>query len=180
VIRFVYLSGSDRRLVIEAALLLGAARLGLWLLPFRVVSRLLDKVQRAHVGVAAPARRIAWAIDAAARYIPAATCLPRALAARALLARHGHAAQLRIGVARVPVSQSAESRRGGEEARRRDDESAGFASSCHLVILSSGHRVITSSNALAAHAWVECDGAILIGGLADLARYTPLSTHKEA
>jgi hypothetical protein len=139
-------------LVLEAALLLSAARLGLWLLPFRVVSRLLDKATRRRVAVAAPARRIAWAIGAAARYIPAVTCLAQALAARAMLARHGHAAQLRIGVARAASQPSA-----------------------GRMSLDSQFSILNAQfSILEAHAWVECDGAVLVGNLADLARYTAL------
>jgi hypothetical protein len=149
--RFVYLSRSDRRLVLEAALLLGAARLGLWLLPFRVVSRLFETVTRTRVAVAAPAQRVAWAIGAAARYIPAATCLTQALAARAMLARHGHTAQLRIGVARAIPQPGA------------------------LRISGNQHSQFAI---LQAHAWVECDGAVIVGGLPDLARYTALPSHE--
>ena len=173
--RFVYLSRSDRRLVLEAALLLSAARLGLWLLPFQVVSRLLDKATRPRVAVAAPALRIAWAIGAAARYIPAATCLAQALAGRAMLIRHGHAAQLRIGVARAPVSQSAEPRRRADEAKRRRTWRL-------RVFVSAPPQPIAAcmtNDRILAHAWVECDGAVLVGGLADLARYTLLPTRGE-
>jgi hypothetical protein len=45
------------------------------------------------------AERIAWGVRAAARYVPGATCLPQALVAQLMLARHGHFARLRIGVA---------------------------------------------------------------------------------
>ena len=42
----------------------------------------------------------AWAIGAAARFVPRATCLVRALALEFLLSRSGQRAELRIGVAR--------------------------------------------------------------------------------
>src|SRR5436309_2478851 len=42
--KFLALPASDRRLLAEAALLVGAARLGLWLLPFRALPGLLAKV----------------------------------------------------------------------------------------------------------------------------------------
>lgn len=64
--------------------------------------------------------QLAWAVNASTRVIPRSTCLVRALAARRLLARHGYASTLRIGVARAPES-------------------------------------------IDAHAWLECNGAILIG-----------------
>lgn len=42
--KFLNLTPSDRYLLIEALLLLGAIRLGLWLLPFQTLRRLLAKV----------------------------------------------------------------------------------------------------------------------------------------
>ncbi len=68
----------------------------------------------------APAR-IAWAVRNASRLVPRSTCLVQALAARHLLARHGFAANVVIGVAR--------------------QHETGFD----------------------AHAWVEYQGAVLIG-----------------
>lgn len=49
-----------------------------------------------------PAERISWAISAAARRVPRASCLTQALAGTLLLAVHGHAATLRVGVAKDP------------------------------------------------------------------------------
>jgi hypothetical protein len=88
-------------------ILLWTARLGLWLLPFRTLRRLLHSVTRdglRHAGQSSP-ERIAWAVVAASRYVPQATCLTQALAAQVLLGREGHTACLRIGVARNEGSQ---------------------------------------------------------------------------
>jgi Transglutaminase-like superfamily len=133
--KFLALAPAERRLLAEAALLVGTARLGLWLLPFRALPDLLGRLARLCARRAsthmAPAR-IAWAVAAVSSYVPAATCLTQAMAARALLARHGCPAQLRIGVAHGAHGQ------------------------------------------LEAHAWVEADGRVLIGG-AISERYTPLT-----
>lgn len=101
--KFLRLTPGDRLLLAEAAALVVLVRLGLWLLPFRVVRGMLA----AWAACAAIARddstlvaRIAWAVPLAGAYVPAATCLTQALAAQALLARRGRPAQLRIGVAR--------------------------------------------------------------------------------
>jgi hypothetical protein len=75
--------------------------------------------------------RIVWAVGAAGRLVPRTTCLARALAAQALLARRGHASELRLGVA------------GG------------------------------AGRVFEAHAWLERDGRVLIGGPVD-ERYVPL------
>lgn len=74
-------------------------RIALWLAPYRRVARLLPPSR----GGPAPSwasRRVRWAIDGAARRVPAATCLPQALAAHALLSLQGYASLIRIGVRR--------------------------------------------------------------------------------
>jgi hypothetical protein len=75
-------------------------------------------------------RRIAWAINRTAPFVPGATCLVRAIATQRLLNRYGHDAQLHIGVTK--------------------SEEQGFE----------------------AHAWVECNGDILVGRTE--VPYTPL------
>jgi hypothetical protein len=113
-------------LLLEAAIFVAGYRCALWLLPFR----LLNKPPRISRRRTATPARLAWAIAAAAARIPRSTCLVRALAARRLLARHGYASTLHLGVARAP-------------------------------------------DGLDAHAWLECQGAILLGAPAP-GRYTPL------
>ena len=91
----------DRKLLVLAGALLLAVRLGLWLLPFRVVRRLaLGAAAAAGKPAGLPPERIAWAVATAARFVPGATCLPRALVAESLLRRMGYAATLHIGVTR--------------------------------------------------------------------------------
>jgi hypothetical protein len=46
------------------------------------------------------AYQIAWAVRSGARFLPRSTCLVRALAAQALLTRHGYRPRLTIGVAK--------------------------------------------------------------------------------
>jgi len=77
---------------------LGAARVTLWLLPLQVARRLLARVVRWPAPGAITPERIGWAIGAARRMVPRATCLPQALACEALLVSAGHPAELRIGV----------------------------------------------------------------------------------
>lgn len=89
-------------------MLVGAVRLALWVLPFRVLHRAVGKLAlrpRATAADAPTAGRIAWAVSATARRVPAASCLTQALAAMILLARHGYPATLRVGVARGEQGQ---------------------------------------------------------------------------
>ncbi len=112
--------------------------LALWLLPFRTLRRFLTRLA-VPAGVAASSGgpspdRIAWAVRATSRYIPAANCLPQALAAYTLIKRQGYTANMRIGVTKG---------KGGQ---------------------------------LEAHAWVESEGRIVIGGSDSPSHFTPLLT----
>jgi hypothetical protein len=134
--KFLRLSPADRRLLVTAALVQAAIRLGLALLPYRKLRGLVDRLARVrsrrHLGPPASPERIAWVVTRASRSVPGATCLTQALAAKVLLERRGYPARVRVGISR------------------------------------------TGGAPLLAHAWVECEGRILLGGT-DLARYTPLS-----
>ncbi len=143
--RFFAVSGSDRRLVAEAAALLVLIRAGLRIVSFPTLQRLLDRRAKPRGGqthisgrgsASEPVNRVAWAVSAVARRLPGrTTCLAEALAAVTMLRRRGHAPELRFGV---------------------QDRGNG-------------------SKPLAAHAWVECDGRSVIGELENQAEYTVLS-----
>jgi hypothetical protein len=100
--KFLGLPKSDRRLLVTTVLLVWAVRLGLWLIPFRVLRQLLSKITSTANAPQAcfPVERVVWAVTVACRYVPAASCLTQALATKTLLARCGHPAIVRIGVAR--------------------------------------------------------------------------------
>ena len=97
--QFITLSPGQRPLLLRAALVIGAVRIGLWLLPFGTVQQLAARTGRKS-GVDQPVERVVWAIKAIDRRIPRATCLTQALAAQVLLARCGHPSSLKIGVAK--------------------------------------------------------------------------------
>src|SRR2546428_335959 len=125
--KFLRLAHAERVLLVEAALLLGAIGLGLRLLPFGCLRDLLDRLSRPWHGLRPRAQlsaaRIAWAIERVSRVVPGTrSCLAQALAAQVLLARRGHEACVRIGVAR------------------------------------------DTDGPLHAHAWVESEGRIVVGG----------------
>lgn len=103
--RFLCLTRADRRLLVTAALLLGAVRLALSILPFRTVRCLLTTMTASRAEGCVPEawspERVAWAVSVTGRYVLGARrCLAEALASRALLAREGQPATLMIGVAR--------------------------------------------------------------------------------
>src|SRR5215208_3485348 len=100
--KFLNLPSSDRRLLVGTALLLGAVRLGLRVLPFRVLQRVITKVAQAPASAnnanQSSVDRLVWAVTVASRYVPKATCLTQALGAQVLLGQHGHQTQLRVGM----------------------------------------------------------------------------------
>jgi len=102
--KFLQLSRPDRVLLIHTTVVLTVVTLGLRILPWLTLQRLLPKRASRHarfVPAQRPsAQRIAWSIQVASGYVPRATCLPRALAAHLLLIQHAYPADLQIGVAR--------------------------------------------------------------------------------
>jgi hypothetical protein len=97
--KFLCLARKDREVLIRALFTVAAIRVGLWLLPFRVLRRLLARKTQVPVAVYG-VDSIVWAVTTASRYVPVATCLTQALAAQLLLARQGYSAELTIGVAK--------------------------------------------------------------------------------
>ncbi len=97
----------DIGLLLEAALMLGVARLAIALIPFRHVAPWLGVRQSATPAAplleahACLAKRIGWAVHTAAGHLPwQAVCLPQAIAAKFMLRRRGFASTLYLGVSR--------------------------------------------------------------------------------
>ncbi|MBE0592472.1 MAG: lasso peptide biosynthesis B2 protein [Gemmatimonadales bacterium] len=134
---YIARSSTERGLFTRAVLLVAAVRVGLVLLPFRAVVRILACLARSRAPGAADESlrdQIVWAVERANRFVPGrGTCLHEALAGQVILVRRGFRARLQIGV-------------------KKDD-----------------------AGNLAAHAWVEVDGAVVIGGsAAGVHEYAPL------
>ena len=96
--RFAQLTGAERRFLVRALLVVGAARASLWVLP---VEKARGVVARTANGAAGSSvEQVVWAVKVVSRYLPGATCLTQALAAQALLTHSGFQSQVEIGVAR--------------------------------------------------------------------------------
>ena len=115
-----------RGFMFKTWLLVWGVRLGLWLLPFRTMRKVVERLGQPPTGLDRPRwpvpQQISWAVTITSRYVPSATCLTQAMTAKILLGRYGHQANLRIGVTRSEAGE------------------------------------------FQAHAWVENDSAIVIGG----------------
>ena len=108
--KFLRLSTVERRLLIKAALLLEAIKLGMRLLPFQALRRLISIVANAPARPRCAdhffAERVAWAVAMASRHTPGVkTCLAQALATQVLLTRRGYPAFLHNGVVRGEQKQ---------------------------------------------------------------------------
>jgi hypothetical protein len=135
--RLFSLSFSELRLLAESVIALAFVRLGLSLLRFQTLRRLLGKVSATGMQEAPPERRlirkVVWSVNVISAYLPFfRNCLNRALATQVLLGRRGQQVNLRIGVKRDPEGE------------------------------------------FKAHAWIESEGRIVLGGLDDLWQMTPL------
>ena len=110
--RFAQIGVRQRALLIEAALLLLAARAALLAVPFpRLARRLGDfvppsdpRAARSNERSEAQARlaeEVSWAVTRAAVHVPFdAVCLPQAMAARVMLKRRGIASVMHFGAAK--------------------------------------------------------------------------------
>jgi hypothetical protein len=101
--KFSQLPTTDQWLLVQSTLLLVVIRLGLWLLPFRTLRRLLSGLTtvstRSEESDPSFIDRVVWAVEVAGRYLPrVGSCLTQALTTQAMLARRGHPTVLRIGV----------------------------------------------------------------------------------
>ena len=131
--RFLRLVPSERALLLRVLLLLAAIRLVLWVAPLSLLRALLSQPLIAAAFppplVHVPVERLAWAVQAASRPIPAASCFTQSLALQFLLSRSGHASSIRIGVAKDPESgfqAHAWVDCGGQILLNRPEEVAGY------------------------------------------------------
>ncbi len=108
--RLHQIGGRGCWLLLVTYTLLGAMRLGLWLLPFRV---LLGWVERSsQISVAGwkslvdgslTVGDLIWAVNCSSRYMPGGVkCLARALTTKLLMEHQGYVPELKIGVAKSP------------------------------------------------------------------------------
>ena len=103
ILNFFKYSSADRRLLIKSGIYLWLVRLGLWLLPFRTLRRLVAKMKaksRVVEGDDITPKKTAWGVKMASRFVPDSTCLAQALTAQVLLGRLGQSCNVRIGVAK--------------------------------------------------------------------------------
>lgn len=77
-------------------------RVALWVFPFQKVYQWTIHFREGGIGDrpldAKSVYKVVWAVSAAARRVPRATCLTQALATQIMLGRRGHRASLQLGI----------------------------------------------------------------------------------
>lgn len=96
---FATLTSQDRKLFLRALVLVAVVRLGLFLLSFKRLQRLTSRPVL-QASPLRPVTRCVWAVRAASRYVPRATCLTQAIAGQRILAASGYESRIEIGVAK--------------------------------------------------------------------------------
>ena len=99
--KLIAMPGRERLLLARALFMVVACRLALLLAPASHLRRLAARPEGKSAALAqfSPSRLV-WAVQVASRRLPGATCLTQALALQRLLAKAGHDAEIRIGVAK--------------------------------------------------------------------------------
>lgn len=137
-LKLIKVSKSERSLLVSAFVSLNLIRLGLFMLPFskllkliEIINNFLSKERKDKVDIA----QILHAVHTSNYYVLGnSKCLAKALTTQTLMKVHGYSSELKIGVAKE------------------------------------------NGSSLQAHAWVEHRGKVIIGGLPNLATFTPLTS----
>ena len=99
--QFGALPARKRRLLLRAVALVAAVRITLWTLPFRWVRSVVGRRRAVSPALAKlHVEHLTWAVQAAARRIPGASCLTQAISLQYLMTSAGHEAEVHIGVAK--------------------------------------------------------------------------------
>lgn len=103
---FIRLSSRRKALVLRTVILVAVIRAALFLIPFRRIQVLVNSSRRLPFSVPreTPVAYLVWAVQAASKRIPAASCLTQSLALKFLMERSGRSSQIHIGVAKDTIS----------------------------------------------------------------------------
>jgi hypothetical protein len=100
---------SDWNLFLRAYALVWFIRIGLWVRPFPKLYEWTAKARESEAGDRPLdnklVNKVVWAVSAAARRVPKATCLTQALATQIMLGRRGHRTSLHFGVQKTEQGQ---------------------------------------------------------------------------
>jgi hypothetical protein len=99
----------DWKLFGRAYVLVWMIRLALWFVPFPRLYQWAIKFRQGAIGDKplgnADVYKVVWAVSAAARRVPKATCLTQALATQIMLGRRGHRTSLQLGIMKTQAGK---------------------------------------------------------------------------
>jgi Transglutaminase-like superfamily len=103
--KLLRLTKDKRQLLLKACLVLTSIRLGLYLLPFQLLMRVIGAACKADTQPTAtspnPVESVIWAVQGISRHLPGnPKCLAQALTTKVLLHQQGYVSKLQIGVAK--------------------------------------------------------------------------------
>jgi hypothetical protein len=100
--KFLNLPAREKFLLMAAFFLVVLFRIGIWVLPFRQMKKILSKIAaRAPVrneGESPVIKQIVRFVGSVSRFVPSASCLTQALAALVLIKFYGEHAELKFGI----------------------------------------------------------------------------------
>jgi hypothetical protein len=96
--RFAGLPAKEKRLLVDAVLIVLAASVAVAAMPFSLLQSWASRKSRLKVRENFSQTQIGWAVSAAIRYLPWSTCLGEALAMQVLLRQSGYHPVIRVGV----------------------------------------------------------------------------------
>lgn len=94
---FVQLPRLDKIILIKTIFLTWTVRIILWIFPFSVLGKLVDKISNRHQNHVS-LEKLIWAVNVASKYTPKSTCLTRSLTGHILFSSYGYMTQIKIGV----------------------------------------------------------------------------------
>lgn len=104
-LRLVFSSAHERAMILRSIFWLTYYRLGLWLFPSIVirnaVNDLTDSSGNNRPADKALVYEVVRSVRRCSRYVPSASCLTQAVAAKTVLKRYGQPSMLKIGVAPI-------------------------------------------------------------------------------
>jgi hypothetical protein len=104
--RWRNLTQQERTWLMRAVFWLVVVRIGLMVVPYRMLSHWAAAQRAGRPNAARPrVATLSWAVHAAGRRVPGATCLVRALTLSRLLGQIGMPCALQIGVTKLPTGR---------------------------------------------------------------------------
>ena len=101
--KFLNLNNSEKIIIFKALVLLGIVRILLWILPFSIMKRFINRfdiISDRNTSKFSKEKLI-WAIQTMSIYIPKTNCLTLALGAKILLYMYNYSSNIQIGVSRT-------------------------------------------------------------------------------